>query len=118
MHVRHEHMVAFGAYGDYVWRMSNHSTACSTTASGMDPIHGVAKARDLAGKLVSPASVEASCASWSTTSGPAGVGLDVCVGFAWRDGTLTRPRWRPYVPAAGGAAALAASWPGGLSRST
>jgi fucose 4-O-acetylase-like acetyltransferase len=28
-------------------------------------------------------------------------------GFAWRDGTLTRARWRPYALAAGGAAALA-----------
>ena len=28
-------------------------------------------------------------------------------GFAWRDGTLTRPRWRPYALAAAGAAALA-----------
>ena len=27
-------------------------------------------------------------------------------GFAWRDGTLTRPRWRPYALAAAGAAAL------------
>ncbi len=28
-------------------------------------------------------------------------------GFAWQDGTLTRPRWRPYALAAAGAAALA-----------
>ena len=28
-------------------------------------------------------------------------------GFAWRDGTLTRPRWRPYALAAAGAGALA-----------
>src|ERR1019366_6347257 len=28
-------------------------------------------------------------------------------GFAWRDGTLTHPRWRPYALAAGGAAVLA-----------
>ena len=28
-------------------------------------------------------------------------------GFAWRDGTLTRPRWRPYALAAAGAVALA-----------
>jgi fucose 4-O-acetylase-like acetyltransferase len=28
-------------------------------------------------------------------------------GFAWRDGTLTRRRWRPYAMAAGGAAVLA-----------
>ncbi len=28
-------------------------------------------------------------------------------GFAWQDRTLTRPRWRPYALAAGGAAALA-----------
>jgi acyltransferase-like protein len=28
-------------------------------------------------------------------------------GFAWRDGTLTRARWRPYALAAGGAALLA-----------
>ena len=28
-------------------------------------------------------------------------------GFAWRDGTLTRPRWRPYALAAAGAAAMA-----------
>jgi len=28
-------------------------------------------------------------------------------GFAWRDGKLTCPRWRPYALAAGGAAALA-----------
>ena len=28
-------------------------------------------------------------------------------GFAWHDGTLTRPRWRPYALAAAGAAALA-----------
>ena len=27
-------------------------------------------------------------------------------GFAWQDGTLTRPRWRPYALAAAGAAAL------------
>jgi hypothetical protein len=29
-------------------------------------------------------------------------------GFAWRDGTLTRARWRPWALAAGGAAVLAA----------
>ncbi|MGO9297942.1 MAG: acyltransferase family protein [Streptosporangiaceae bacterium] len=29
-------------------------------------------------------------------------------GFAWRDGTLSSPRWRPYALAAAGAAALAA----------
>ncbi len=28
-------------------------------------------------------------------------------GFAWQDGTLTHPRWRPYALAAGGAALLA-----------
>ena len=28
-------------------------------------------------------------------------------GFAWQDGTLTTPRWRPYALAAGGAALLA-----------
>ncbi len=28
-------------------------------------------------------------------------------GFAWQDGTLTRPRWRPYAFAAAGAAVLA-----------
>ena len=28
-------------------------------------------------------------------------------GFAWRDGIPTRPRWRPYALAAGGAALLA-----------
>ncbi|MGO9219202.1 MAG: acyltransferase family protein [Streptosporangiaceae bacterium] len=28
-------------------------------------------------------------------------------GFAWQDGTLTHPRWRPYALAAAGAAALA-----------
>ena len=28
-------------------------------------------------------------------------------GFAWRDGTLTRPRWRPYALAVAGAGALA-----------
>jgi fucose 4-O-acetylase-like acetyltransferase len=28
-------------------------------------------------------------------------------GFAWRDGTLTRPRWRPYALAAGGIVILA-----------
>jgi fucose 4-O-acetylase-like acetyltransferase len=28
-------------------------------------------------------------------------------GFAWRDGTLTRPRWRPYALAAGGVVILA-----------
>jgi fucose 4-O-acetylase-like acetyltransferase len=28
-------------------------------------------------------------------------------GFAWRDGTLTRPRWRPWALAAAGTAALA-----------
>ena len=28
-------------------------------------------------------------------------------GFCWQDGTLTRPRWRPYALAAAGAAALA-----------
>ncbi|MGE5132224.1 MAG: acyltransferase family protein [Gemmatimonadota bacterium] len=27
-------------------------------------------------------------------------------GFAWQDGTVTRPRWRPYALAAGGAALL------------
>ena len=29
-------------------------------------------------------------------------------GFAWQDGTLTHPRWRPWALAAGGAAAMAA----------
>src|ERR1039457_5231577 len=39
-------------------------------------------------------------------------------GFAWRDGTLTHPRWRPYAFAAVGAAAVAGLVASAPSRST
>ena len=39
-------------------------------------------------------------------------------GFAWRDGTLTHPRWRPYAFAAVGAAAVAGLVAWAPSRST
>ena len=39
-------------------------------------------------------------------------------GFAWQDGTLTHPRWRPYALAAAGAAALAGLEHGAPSPST